>query len=214
MFTRSRNRLLPILLLLLGACSAPPTVQDTPSTEFSTEGLHPVSASGFAAAYALPGANLSAYRSVNIEPLTADNVDVGQTAVAGTLRRHWQMTPEREVALQQVWGRAMDRAFSSYARSTSGDDALRITAEMTRVAPGRPTATTIGGGIQPMGSSQDVVEIFMEFRLYNQGSGELLGVVRDSRTMISQAMSRTAPVGVQTMFNSWAALLHTRVSGR
>lgn len=214
MFTLSRRLILPILLLLLGACSGPPTVQDTPSTEFSAEGLHLVSASGFSSAYALPSANLSAYRSVNIEPLAADNVDVGQTAVAGTLRRDWQMTPEREAALQQVWGRAMERAFSSYAQSSSGDDTLRITAEMTRVAPGRPTATTIGGGIQPLGSSQDVVEIFMEFRLYNQGSGELLGVIRDSRTMISQAMSRTAPVGVQTMFNSWAALLHTRVSGR
>jgi hypothetical protein len=65
-----------------------------------------------------------------------------------------------------------------------------------------------------MGSSQDVVEISMEFRLYNQASGDLLAVIRDSRTMVSVAMSRTAPVGVETMFNSWAALLHTRVSGR
>jgi hypothetical protein len=32
--------------------------------------------------------------------------------------------------------------------------------------------------------------------------------------MASVAMSRTAPVGVETMFNSWSALLHTRVSGR
>jgi hypothetical protein len=68
--------------------------------------------------------------------------------------------------------------------------------------------------MQSMASSQDVVEIFMEFRLYDKASSELLVVIRDSRTMISQAMSRTAPAGIQMMFNSWAALLHTRVSGR
>ena len=124
------------------------------------------------------------------------------------------MTPEREAALQQVWAQSMDLAFSAYERASSGDTTLRITAEMIRVAPGRPTATTVGGGLQPMGSSQDVVEIFMEFRLYNQDSSQLLAVIRDSRTMISQSMSRTGPVAVQTMFNSWAALLHTRVSGR
>ena len=52
------------------------------------------------------------------------------------------------------------------------------------------------------------------FRRMAGDFGVLLVVIRDSRTMISQAMSRTAPVGVQTMFNSWASLLHTRVSGR
>jgi len=202
------------LLASLSACSQVPVVEDTPSTEFSTEGLHPVSASGFTAAYALPGADLPAYRTVHIETLELGNIETGTTTVNATLRRDWQMTPEREAALQQTWAQSMDNAFRGYERSTSGDSTLRITAEITRVAPGRPSANTVGGGFQAMGSSQDVVEIFMEFRCYNQDSGQLLAVIRDSRTMISQSMSRTAPVAVQTMFNSWAALLHTRVSGR
>jgi hypothetical protein len=65
-----------------------------------------------------------------------------------------------------------------------------------------------------VGSSQDVIEIFVEFRLYDQPDGKLVAVIRDSRTMLSVAMSRTAPAAIQTMFNSWAALLHTRISGR
>ena len=202
------------LLAALSACSQAPAIEEAASTEFAAEGLHPVTASGFAAAYALPAANLSAYRKVNLAALELGNIETGTTTVSGTLRRDWQMTPERESVLQQTWARSMDNAFRGYERATSGDTTLRITAEITRVAPGRPTATTVGGGLQPMGSSQDVVEIFMEFRCYNQDSGQLLAVIRDSRTMISQSLSRTAPVAVQTMFNSWAALLHTRVSGR
>lgn len=203
-----------VLLCALSGCSQVPAIEEAPSTEFAVEGLHPVSASGFTATYALPGANLPAYRKVHIEALELGNIATGTTTVNATLRRDWQMTPEREAALQQVWAQSMDSAFRGYERASSGDTTLRITAEITRVAPGRPTANTVGGGFQAMGSSQDVVEIFMEFRCYNQDSGQLLAVIRDSRTMISQSMSRTAPVAVQTMFNSWAALLHTRVSGR
>ncbi|RLA56377.1 MAG: hypothetical protein DRQ65_03165 [Gammaproteobacteria bacterium] len=203
-----------ILLLVATACAQAPVVQQQPAAEFAAEGLHPVSSSGFAAAYARPDARLSTYRTVNIEVLELGNIDISRTPVAGTLRRDWQMTPDREVALQQVWARAMDRSFSGYQRASSGDNTLRIAARMTGIAPGRPTATTVGGGLQSMASSQDVVEVSMEFRLYNQAGGELLAVIRDSRTMVSVAMSRTTPVAVQTMFNSWAALLHTRVSGK
>ena len=201
-------------LLVIAACAAPPTLESQPGGEFAARGLHPVTGSGFAQAYARPDAALASYRVVAIAALATDAVETGQTTVSGTLRRDWQMNPERELALQQVWASAMQRAFNSYDQSGEGGMVLEIKAAITRVAPGRPTATTIGGGMQPMASSQDVVEIFMEFRFYDKASSELLVVIRDSRTMISQAMSRTAPVGVQTMFNSWAALLHTRVSGR
>jgi hypothetical protein len=205
---------LTALLTLLSSCSSGPTLTDQASGEFSAQGLYQVQSPGFTSVYVHPDAGLPAYRTVNIEQLDLSDIEIGATTVTGTLRRDWQMTPERESSLQSVWGDAMNRAFGDYERATSGEETLRISAAITRVAPGRPTATTVGGGLQPMGSSQDVVEIFMEFRLYNQDSGQLLAVIRDSRTMISQAMSRTGPVAVQTMFRSWAALLHTRVSGR
>lgn len=214
MFVTWRLPMVGILLLALAGCTQTPTIKEEPSGEFAAQGLHKVSASGFREAFARPGAGLSEYRAVDIETLDVAGVEIPQTAVAGTLRRDWQMTPERASALQARWADAMRQAFGDYSFDGSGEQVLRITARMTRVAPGRPSATTIGAGVQPMRALQDVVEVFMEFRLYDKTSGNLLAVLRDSRTMIGQAMSRTAPVGIQTMFGSWAALLHTRVSGR
>lgn len=210
----SHKLLLPLLLAVLCACAPAPTIKSEAAPEFASEGLHPVSSSGFNSAYALPDVNLPGYQAVNILPLKLDNVQISQTPVATTLRRNWQMTPERISVLQETWDGAMTRAFRSYQRVGEDDAGLAISAEIVRIAPGRPTATTIGGGVQPVGSTQDVIEVFMEFRLYDQPGGELVAVIRDSRTMLSIAMSRTAPAAIQTMFNSWAALLHTRISGR
>lgn len=202
------------LAIALAACTQAPALDDAPANEFAAQGLHVVSNTGFASAYVLPGANLPAYRKVNIAPLELDNIDIASTPMAGTLRRDWQMTPERKTALQQTWAASMNRFFNAYELGASGDGVLKITAQLLRVAPGRPSATTIGGALQPVGSSQDVIEISAEFRLYDQASGKLLAVVRDSRTMTSVAISRTVGASVRSLFNSWSALLHTRVSGR
>ena len=201
------------LLGLLGAC-AEPSLKDQPAAEFGSANLYPVRSSGFASAYVRRDADLPSYRILDIAPLDVTNVDIPTTIVMGTLRRDWQMTPERQAGLRQSWAESMDRAFRTYQRGTAGDGVLRITAALLKIAPGRPTATTIGGELQPMGSSQDVVEIWAEFRLYDVADGSLLGVIRDNRTITSLAMSRTAPVTMARLFGSWAALLHTRVSGR
>lgn len=202
-----------VLFGLLTACSQP-TLEAEPSSEFGSADLYPVKSSGFAQAYARRDAALSRYTAVDIRTLDVSSVEIPQTAVAGTLRRDWLMTPEREAALQKTWAEAMSGAFSSYERAGSGKNVLRITAQLTRVAPGRPTATTVGGALHPTGGSQDVVEIWMEFRLYDGGSGQLLAVIRDNRTMTSAMMSRTTPFATVELFRSWAALLHTRVAGR
>jgi hypothetical protein len=60
----------------------------------------------------------------------------------------------------------------------------------------------------------DTVDVSVEFRLYDQGSGELLAVIRDRRTIALAQWSRAAGIDMINLFNSWAALLHTRVSGK
>jgi hypothetical protein len=65
-----------------------------------------------------------------------------------------------------------------------------------------------------MGSSRDVIEVQAEFRLYDAGNEKLLAVIRDSRTLTSVQMSRTAPATMKLLFGSWASLLHTRISGK
>ena len=202
-----------VLFGLLVACSQP-TLEAEPSNEFGSADLYPVKSSGFAQAYVRRDAALSSYTAVDIESLDVSSVEIPQTVVAGTLRSDWLMTPERETALQKGWADAMNGAFSAYERRASGDKVLRITTKLTRIAPGRPTSTTVGGALQPFGSSQDVVEMWMEFRFYDAGSDQLLAVIRDNRTMISVAMSRTSPIVTLELFRSWAALLHTRVSGK
>ena len=98
--------------------------------------------------------------------------------------------------------------------ATGEPGVLRIAAQLTRIAPGRPSATTIGGALQPVGSTQDVMEIWAEFRLYDGADERLLAVIRDSRTITTVQLSRTAPVTMRQLFGSWAALLHTRITGR
>ena len=204
------------LLMLLGlatACSTP-VMKDQASEEFAAEGLYPVKRSGFAEAFARRDAGLAEYRKIDIQSLDVSNVEIPDTLIAGTMRRDWEMTPQRQAALQQLWEQAMGNAFSRYEQAASGAGVLRVEAKLTRMAPGIPTATTIGGGLQPMGSSRDALEIWAEFRLFDGGDGKLLALIRDNRTMTSASMSRTAPVGMRQMLDSWAALLHTRVSGR
>jgi len=208
-----RAILLSLCSVLLQAC-AEPSLKSEVSKEFASEDLYPVKNSGFAQAFVRRDANLSSYRSVDISPLGVSDIDIPDTVVAGTQRRDWQMTPERQTALQAAWAHAMNQAFSSYERATGGPGVLRIAASLTRIAPGRPTATTIGGELQPMGSSRDVVEIWAEFRLYDANDNELLAVIRDNRTLTSMQMSRTAPATINLLFGSWAALLHTRISGK
>lgn len=210
--TLSLRHLLAVFsLLLIGACSAP-EVKDTVATEFAAEGLHPVAKTGFEEAYVLPGANLPAYAAVNFDPLQSADVQVTQTTVSGTTRSDWMMTPEKEEQLAAAWRDATGRAFAGYPRE--GDGELLVEAALTRVAPRRTASsagTGVGAGYQSTG---DVVEISVEIRMVNAASGELLAVVRDRRNVASLQWGRAAGVDLVNLFNSWASLLHTRVSGR
>ena len=213
MSTPARAILLSLCIALLNAC-AEPALKDQVSTEFATQELYPVKNSGFAEAFVWRDAYLASYHSLDIRPLGVNDIDIPNTLVAGTLRGDWQMTAERQTALQEAWADAMNKAFAGYLRATDASAVLRIDSGLTRIAPGRPTATTIGADLLPMGSSQDVVEIWVEFRLYDAGDERLLAVIRDNRTLTSMQMSRTAPATVRLLFGSWASLLHTRVSGK
>lgn len=203
-------------LLLSGsllACTTP-SVETEATGEFANEGLYTVKNSGFAEAYVRRGAGLSSYQKIDPEPLDVSDVDIPSTAVAGTLRRDWAMTPEREAALQRAWSNAIGKAFSGYEQASAGEGVLEIQAKITKIAPGVATANTIGAPTQVRMTMNDAIEISAEFRLFNSENGQLLAVVRDNRTIGAAAMSRTAPINMTLLLDSWAALLHTRVSGK
>lgn len=202
-----------LLLALFMAGCASPTLEEGAAPEFTGEGLSPVRNSGFAEAYALPGANLPAYGIMDFSPMSVAGLEVTQTTMSGTTRGQWAVTPEREAGLQQTWADATARAFRDYPRADPGQGTLRIDAALTRVAPGRTASTaTSASGAMVQGTS-DIVEISAEFRLLDAASGQLLAVIRDRRAISSLQWTRAAGIDSVNLFNSWAALLHTRVSG-
>jgi len=201
------------LLFGLVACASP-TIKDAVSSEFAQEGLHRVTSSGFEKAYVLPEANLSSYQRIHITPMQSADVVVTQTAVSGTTRQDWLMTPEREKNLKAAWDRATHRVFAQYSSDASGGSGLTVSSRLVRIIPGRTTGTsTTSAGVLTVGSS-DTVDVEVEFRLTDDASNKLLAVIRDRRTIASLQWTRAAGVDMQNLFNSWAALLHTRISGK
>jgi hypothetical protein len=197
----------------LAGCSQP-AIREQPDQEFVAEGLHRVSSSGFERAYARPDAELSKYDTVDIRDLQVADVVVTQTAVAGTVRADWMMTPEREQNLQQLWRQATDNAFSDYRRSATGDPVLRLESALTQITPGRSSGTaSTAGGIMVAGST-DSVDVSAEFRLYDGASNTLLAVIRDRRTLPGLQWTRSAGTDMSNQFSRWAGLLQTRISGR
>lgn len=201
------------MVLWLSACSTP-SLEEQPAQEFTAEGLHQVSGTGFETAYVLPGANLPGYGDIRFDRFSSADVEVTQTTVTGTNRRDWQMTPERQDNLAQAWANATAHAFRDYPREQGSDQRLRVQAELTRVSPGRSATTSSVAVGSSMSANREVVNVSAEFRLIDTNSGQLLAVVRDRQTIGSLQWTRAGGVDMANLFNSWAALLHTRVSGR
>lgn len=213
MRTFSPVALSALLVFVLVACSTP-AVDEKPAGEFAVEGLHAVSGSGFESAFVLPGANLPAYGQLEFERFDASAVEVTSTTVTGTTRRDWQITPEREDQLADAWRNATNHAFADYPRKDATSGMLRVEASMTRLSPGRSTNTSAVAAGSGASMNREVVNVSVEFRLHDADSGQLLAVIRDRQTIGSLQWTRAAGADMANLFNSWAALLHTRISGR
>ena len=200
-----------MLVILLAACASPSLEQGV-APEFSEEGLAAVRNSGFQEAFVLPGAQLPGYTQVNFPPMDFSRLEVTQTAVSGTTRSQWQLTPEREAGLRRSWEAATARAFADYPRGEG--EVLRLEASLVQVAPGRGTSSSTSAAGAPIHGTSDVVNVSVEFRIYDTASDRLLAVIRDRRSIASLQWGRAAGADTVNLFNSWAALLHTRVSGR
>lgn len=202
------------LVSVVCACSQGPQLKDQVSDEFAEQGLHPVRSSGFESAYVRPGADLPAYRSLVVAPLDVANLKFARTAESGTTRRDWQMTPERARNLDQGWQAAMARAFASYDLSGDSDRTLRVTAALNRVESGRSSTSSMSTAVSPAMTGGNSVDISAEFRVYDSASGDLLAVIRDRRTHSQSLWLRAQDQDMVNLFNPWAALLHTRLSGQ
>jgi len=202
-----------VLAALLASC-AQPAFQDQPAAEFPGEVLYPVRDTGFREAYARRDADLAQYRAVVIEPLQLDQTQLISAGGSGVAGVNWQITPKRAEVLGREWLNAMNRAFAGYSRGGSSEKALRITAALTRVVQRGAVSSGLGNaGSLPIVSGE-TADVFMEWRLYDQAGGELLGVVRDDQSIPAPQWSLADGANMANLFRPWAAMLHTRVSGR
>lgn len=198
---------------LLAGC-ATPSIAPEPSGEFSAGGLHRVTATGFEQAWVMPGAGLSEFSAIEVEPLDTSATRFIRTSVPGTTRQQWQMTPARADTLQRLWGDAVASAFAGYELEPPGERGLRLSAALTQVAGSRSSGSTTTAGGAPAFSTGDSVEVSAEFRIYQRDGDRLLAVIRDRRSVPVEAWTRSSGAELTALWRSWAALLHTRVAGR
>lgn len=204
-------------ILLLAACGGTPNLEETPSSEFV--GLNRVSHSGFREAWARPGADLPGYRVVRVSPLSSDRARIIQPPSSSRIRRDWELTPERQQALAEAWAAAMDRAAVRHGLDSSGmgTRVLQIDAALTRIAPSANLAEADRSTGRTQIYTENSGDAAIEFRLYDQASGQLLAVLRDQRSigadMWGRANTVTASADVRNLLNGWANTLLSRISG-
>ncbi|WP_170287470.1 DUF3313 family protein [Halioglobus maricola] len=208
-----------LAVTLLAACSSTPVMEDKPSSEF--EGLNKVSSTGFNEVWGRPGTDLSSYSAIVATPLKSADAEIiqpGQSIQTRT-RQDMEMTPEVEQGLAETWNDAITREAQDKGLATdgSGDKVLRIDASMTRIAPSANFAAEKQAPGRTTVYTEDSGDASIEFRLYDNTSGELLAVVRDKRSIGSQMWSRsntvTASADVRNLYRNWANRLVTRITG-
>lgn len=215
--TTSRLFLSLALSLIVSACTGTPTLEEKPSSEFV--GLNKVSSSGFKEAWARPGAKLSSFSSVQVSTLESANAQIVQPDTARRISQQWELTPERQQALDNDWQNAMRSAAREQGLATGegGDKTLRVDAVITRIAPSANLQQEQNSPGRTTVYTEDSGDASIEFKLYDAASNELLAVIRDNRRVGNQMWGRsntvTASADVRRLFNSWANQLLSRISG-
>ena len=129
------------------------------------------------------------------------------------------MTPERQQTLSRAWDDSMRKAARKRGLDSSGqgEQVLRIDAELTRIAPSANLAETDRAAGRTRVYTENSGDAAVEFRLYDQASGQLLVVIRDQRSigpdMWGQANTVTASADVRNLLNNWSNTLLSRVTG-
>lgn len=205
---------LPCLVscLLLAACAAP-SFEETPASEFGDAQLYPVKSTGFKEVYARRDAGLADYRQIRPQDLDVADVSFSGPLLSGTTAGQWSITERRGETLQGAWRSAIDLAFKDYQQVEEGENVLRIEPRLVAVQRRNASVT----GTSPTGlqtTRRDSISVFIEIRLYDLASGQLLSVVRDNRDRHTDEWTLGSGQHMVNLFNSWTSLLQARISGR
>jgi hypothetical protein len=164
--------------------------------------------------YVDPDAPFSKYTAILLAPLGVDNVEIIQPSTSWRLSgyRNWELTDTDKQRLQQDFQQAMLKQLAQKdgfpVVDGIGDNVLRISAKLTRIAP---TAPKDDNRSRPPGRSQVISEgagkLSVEVTFSDSETGEVLALAKDTRSGSSQwgiNNSLTNAVEVRRVFNSWA----------
>jgi hypothetical protein len=200
--------------LLLVACQSPPQIQTGPDAEVIQGNLVRVDNTSAKLVYVDPDAPFSKYTAILLAPLGVDNVEIIQPSTSWRLSgyRNWELTDTDKQRLQQDFQQAMLKQLAQKdgfpVVDGIGDNVLRISAKLTRIAP---TAPKDDNRSRPPGRSQVISEgagkLSVEVTFSDSETGEVLALAKDTRSGSSQwgiNNSLTNAVEVRRVFNSWA----------
>jgi hypothetical protein len=172
-------------------------------------------------AYIDPDVDFGKYTAIQLAPLGVDNVKIIQPSASysASRNRQWELTDADKLGLQKDFQEAMSKQLSGKdgypLAETAGDNVLRLSAILTRLAPaapkddnrsrpvGRSTVITEGAG------RIDIAVIFSDSQ-----TGEVLALIKDSRAGSSQwgiNNNVTNAAEVRRAFNSWAMQIRTQL---
>ncbi|MEZ5503538.1 MAG: DUF3313 family protein [Halioglobus sp.] len=127
--------------LSLVACESTPQLQTGKDAEVIEGNLVRVDNTSAKMVYVDPEADFSKYKAIQLAPLGVDNVEIVQPT-ANTLltgNRKWELTDTDKQKLQRDFQQAMTKQLSDKGGftlvDTPGDNVLRVSAMLTRIAP-------------------------------------------------------------------------------
>ena len=211
------HTLTPLLLFvtaLLVACQGTPTLQTGPDAEVIGGNLVRVDNSRAKLAYIDPNADFRKYTAVLLTPLGVDNVEIIQpsSSLRTAGNRNWELTDADKERLQKDFREAMEKQLSDNGGypvvETPGDDVLKISAILTRIAPNAPKDDNRS---RPVGRSKVFTEgagkMDVAVTFSDSETGEVLALTKNSRSgsnLWSINNSVTNSAEVRRAFTSWA----------
>jgi hypothetical protein len=200
--------------VLITACQTTPQLQTGPDAEVIQGNLVRVDHTSAKLVYVDPEAPFGKYTAIQLSPLGVDNVEIIQPVTGSRLvgYRNWALTDDDKTRLQKDFQLAMMDQLSKKGDlpvvDKAGDNVLRITAKLTRIAP---TAPKDDNRSRPVGRDIIVTEgagkLSVEVTFTDSETGEVLALAKDTRSGSSQwgiNNSLTNGAEVRRVFNSWA----------
>lgn len=207
--------------LLLVACDTTPRIQTGEDAEVIQGNLVRVDNTSARMVYIDPDIQFHKYTAIQLSPLGVDNVEIIQPTTSYPLasNRNWELTDDDKKMLQRDFQQAMTKQLSENGGyplvATAGDNVLRISAMLTRIAP---TAPKDDFKSRPPGRNKVFTEgsgkLGIAVVFSDSETGEVVALVKDIRSGSSVwGVNNNVVNGaeVRRIFTSWAMQIRAQL---